>query len=93
ERCGIILTVIALHKQEGLMQHITTIGLADAEAIAEALVRPTMRFLPLKSADQQEADSIKASGHGAAHTDRIHDGKPQSVCSTNQPCIFGSVHT
>ena len=26
---------------------------ADAEAIAEALVRPTMRFTPIKSADQQ----------------------------------------
>ena len=26
---------------------------ADAEAIAEALVRPTMRFAPIKSADQQ----------------------------------------
>ena len=26
---------------------------ADAEAIAEALVRPTMRFSPIKSADQQ----------------------------------------
>ncbi len=26
---------------------------ADAEAIAEALVRPTMRFAPIKSAEQQ----------------------------------------
>jgi transposase len=133
--CGGILAATTLHTQEGLMQHITTIGLdlaksvfqvhgidhegqavlrkklrrghvlkffgtlppclvgmeacgsahywarelsaqghqvrlippqyvrpfvktnkhdaADAEAIAEALVRPTMRFAPIKSADQQ----------------------------------------
>jgi transposase len=28
---------------------------ADAEAICEAVVRPTMRFVPVKTADQQAA--------------------------------------
>ena len=32
-RCGIILAVTALHKQEGLMQHITTIGLDVAKHV------------------------------------------------------------
>lgn len=29
---------------------------ADAEAIAEAALRPTMRFVPVKTAEQQSAD-------------------------------------
>jgi len=32
-RCGIILVVTALHKQEGLMQIITTIGLDLAKHV------------------------------------------------------------
>ncbi len=32
-RCGIILVVTALHKQEGLMQNITTIGLDLAKHV------------------------------------------------------------
>ena len=38
-------------------------------------------------------DSIKASGHGAAQTGRIHDGNPDSFVFFKNPCIFGSVHT
>ncbi len=33
ERCGVILAVIALYTQEGLMQHITTIGLDLAKSV------------------------------------------------------------
>ena len=32
-RCGVILAVTALHKQEGLMQNITTIGLDLAKHV------------------------------------------------------------
>ena len=32
--------------------------MADAEAIAEAATRPTMRFVPLKSRDQQDVQSL-----------------------------------
>ena len=38
---------------------------ADAEAICEAVVRPTMRFVPVKTAEQQAA-AAAASWPGAA---------------------------
>ena len=49
---------------------------ADAEAICEAVARPNMRFVPIKSVEQQ-ADSVVASGapgvrqgaHGAGQSD------------------------
>jgi transposase len=31
---------------------------ADASAIAEAVQRPTMRFVPIKSADQQDVEEL-----------------------------------
>ena len=45
------------------------------------------------SSDILQADSIKASGDGTASTGRIHDCKPTSLYSFNNPCILGSVHT
>ena len=38
---------------------------ADAEAIAEAVQRPTMRFVPIKSADQQAVLMLVGSRTGA----------------------------
>ncbi len=45
------------------------------------------------SADFLQADSLRASGHRAAQTGRIHDCNPASLLSTTNPCIFGGVHT
>ena len=38
---------------------------ADAEAICEAVVRPTMRFVPVKTADQQAAVLLHRGAAGA----------------------------
>ena len=35
---------------------------ADAEAIGEAVVRPTMRFVPVKAAEQQAATMLHRTG-------------------------------
>ncbi len=39
-------------------------------------------------------DSIRASGYETAHTGRIYDCKPTSLCSFNNPCILSgaSIH-
>jgi transposase len=48
---------------------------ADAEAICEAVQRPTMRFVPVKSAERQSVlccTDARASGAPADHADQRH---------------------
>jgi transposase len=44
---------------------------ADAEAICEAVVRPTMRFVPVKTADQQAAVLCTVVGSGWCASVRV----------------------
>src|SRR6202451_91540 len=40
---------------------------ADAEAICEAVRRPSMRFVPVKTVEQQSARPARSAGHGCRH--------------------------
>ena len=44
---------------------------ADAEAICEAVQRPTMRFVPVKTADQQAAVCCTVAGSGWCASVRV----------------------
>ena len=44
---------------------------ADAEAICEAVVRPTMHFVPIKTADQQAACCCTVAGSGWCASVRV----------------------
>lgn len=50
---------------------------ADAEAISEAVTRKTMRFVPIKSADQQAAAMVlKTRSLRQRHSHRLRRGRP-----------------
>ena len=53
---------------------------ADAEAICEAVTRPTMRFAPAKSAEQQSVSCLSMKLSKAAETQRMSHRGFQSLC-------------
>jgi hypothetical protein len=64
---------------------------ADAAAICEAATQPSMRFVPIKTAEQQA--TLTASGHETAQTGRTHDLHPTASRTSDSSCNAGAVHT
>jgi len=58
-RCGHEVRLIAPHYVKPFLKRQKN-DAADAEVIVEAALRPTMRFVEPKSADQQALDALKA---------------------------------
>lgn len=52
---------------------------ADAEAICEAVTRPSMRFVPMKSAEQQAVLMLHRARHHGRDRDRRHRHRPLAV--------------
>ena len=63
---------------------------ADAEAIAEAASRPTMRYVPVKTIEQQDVHSSRRQGEGMDHgrigfESRAASSGERSYGRTNHP--------
>jgi len=68
---------------------------ADAEAICEAAMRPTMRFVPVKSEETQGAAMVFRSGHWAQETrlaPRMAGPEPAFAPRSERLTAIRSVH-